>query len=377
MRIVRPGVMPSEAAAACSAVVLNGVGGATLRLLLLGGGDGAGLGCRDGLHDALRLGFALEAVGGVPGRELGSLGLAALGPERALHRPVDLRDERLALELARHDQRERRRLHASGRLHVAVAGELGHRQVAREHGAPHQVDVLARLAGLREALVDLDELRERTLDLVLGDRREPRALDRRLLVDVANERCGIAADELALAVEVGRDDDLVGLLGSVLQRADELALGGHLADRGPDQVRERRQLPALEVDPVDGERLLALLPRRRGKRRRDGRGHGAVVFFPHGLPRPVGEDHLRWEVHAEDVALEADGHPVLAVGAEGVDGRVVDLLGLGLAHRKDLGELLGGDVLLGDDELQRETTFPGAAFWRRLYTGASSPLAMT
>jgi hypothetical protein len=32
MRIVRPGVMPSAAAAACSAVVLNGVGGATLRL---------------------------------------------------------------------------------------------------------------------------------------------------------------------------------------------------------------------------------------------------------------------------------------------------------------------------------------------------------
>ena len=31
MRIVRAGVRPSEAAAACSEVVLNGVGGATLR----------------------------------------------------------------------------------------------------------------------------------------------------------------------------------------------------------------------------------------------------------------------------------------------------------------------------------------------------------
>jgi len=102
-----------------------------------------------------------------------------------------------------------------------------------------------------------------------------------------------------------------------------------------------------------------------------------MVLVPDGLPGAVLELHLRRKVHAEDVSLEPDAHPVLAVTAKRVDRRAVDLLGLGLAHGQDLSELLGGYVLLGNDELQRATTFRKGAFCRRLYTGPSTPMKRT
>ena len=76
-------------------------------------------------------------------------------------------------------------------------------------------------------------------------------------------------------------------------------------------------------------------------------------------PHEVGElveaplAELLGEVDLHDVALEADADPVLAVAAELVDRRRVDLVALGLAHRQDLGDAAGSDVLLGDDESHR------------------------
>ncbi len=319
-----------------------------LTALLLGRGDRAARGAGDRGHDGLRLLGALEAVRGVPGAELAVAVPVSLGAKARLDLPVRLGHERLALQLALHDQRERGRLHATGALHVAEARVLGHGEVAREHGAPHQVDVLARLAGLREAVVHRGQLRERPLDLLFGDRREPRALHRRCGVDRGHERARIAADKLALAVEVGRDDDAVGLLGEALERADDLALGGHLADRRPHEVRQRGELPRLEVEAVGGEGL-ALGPRRRGQRIGDSRRRRRALL-PHRLPLLV-VHQLQREIDAEDVALQADRDPVLLVAAKRVGGRVVDLVGLGLAHGQDLRELLRGDVLLGDDQI--------------------------
>ena len=276
MRIVRAGVRPSRAAAAWSSVVLNGVGGLTVRRLALDRRDRPARGACDRGHRALGVLDALEAVDGVPRRELRRRVTAAR--EGALHLPVGLGYERLALALPLDDERERRRLHATGGAHVAVAGELGHREIPREHGAPYQVDVLARLACLREAVVYASEPGERALDLLFRDRREPRTPDRRRLVHRLHEPAGIAADELALAVEVGGDHDLVGLLGDLLQRADELALGRDLADRRPHEVRQRCELPGLEVDAVGRERLAPLGPRRRGQRVRQLRRRRLLVL---------------------------------------------------------------------------------------------------
>ena len=117
-------------------------------------------------------------------------------------------------------------------------------------------------------------------------------------------------------------------------------------------------LPRLEVDAVGRERLL-LLPRGRPRSRSPAwaasRGWSGTVTRSSSQTAshaPPSTDELQREVHAEDVALEADRDPVLAVAAELVDRRVVDLVGRRLADGEYLGQLLGGDVLLGDDELQ-------------------------
>ena len=81
---------------------------------------------------------------------------------------------------------------------------------------------------------------------------------------------------------------------------------GHLLDRRLHEGGQLLQLPLLELDAV--ERLRELDP--------------------------------------HDVALEPDGDPVLAVAAEPYTGVEYDLLGRGLAHREDLRDAAGGDVLL-------------------------------
>ena len=163
MRMVRAGEMPSAAAAACSEVVANGVGGCCLR-------------------------------------------------------------ERL-VALALDHQGKRRRLHAAGRANVAKAAELGERQVTREHRAPDKVDVLTALAGVGQVLVERDEIIEGVRDLGLGKRRVLGAGNRQVRRNLAHLVEGVRTNQLALAVEVRGDDDTVGLLSQILERTNELLLG--------------------------------------------------------------------------------------------------------------------------------------------------------
>ena len=78
----------------------------------------------------------------------------ALRGTHAANLPIVLGHKRHALALALDHQGERRRLHAAGRAHVTKAAELGERQIAREHRAPNEVDVLAALAGVGQVLVE-------------------------------------------------------------------------------------------------------------------------------------------------------------------------------------------------------------------------------
>jgi len=169
------------------------------------------------------------------------------------------------------------------------------------------------------------------VDLALGERRVAGTRDGDVRCHEADLPERVRADELALAVEVGANDYGVGLLGEVLERADDLLLDRLLLDGCPDEVGQAWDLPALDVDAIGDEGLaLALVwwPL-------EGIGNvGGKVVAVSGetvpaLLRVVLE--IRWEVRLEDVPAQAYGHPVIATVAEAIDGRVVDLVGGGLA----------------------------------------------
>ena len=160
--------------------------------------------------------------------------------------PIVLGHKRHALALALDHQGKRRRLYAAGGTHVAKAAKLGKRQVAREHRAPNEIDVLTALAGVGQVLVERDEIIEGLRDLGLGKRRILGAGDRQVGRNLAHLVEGVRTDQLALAIEVRSDDDAVGLLGKVLERANELFLGRQLNDGRPGEVRQALEFPALD-----------------------------------------------------------------------------------------------------------------------------------
>ena len=236
---------------------------------------------------------------------------------------------------------------------MAQAAEARHREVAREHGAPDEVDVLARLAGVREVLVEVDEVRERVVDLGLRERGVAGARHRRVGRDLAHLAQRVGADELALAVEVRADHDGVRLRGEVLERADDALLGGDLLDGGPHEVRQARHLPALDVDSVLQKRLALGLIRGARKVVRNVRGDDLALRRDGPPALLLAVVQLVGEVGCHDVAAQAYGHPLLPVVLEAVDGSVVHLAGLRLARGgEQAGYLLGGIVLLGNNELQ-------------------------
>ena len=213
------------------------------------------------------------------------------------------------------DQAEGRALHAADREEVGAEAAGGHRDRARQRGAPDQVHVLTRGAGVGQRHRELVELVEGALDLVLGEGGVAGALHRRaVLVDSLGggevrvglddlQQC-LEADQLALAVVVGRDHEVVGVGGDLLQ--------------GADHVLVRRLLDQVGVDQVARIRLLPVVV---------GLGEGGI----------------------EDVALEADRHLVDAVLVGPlVVGRLEGGALLGGSAAQDLGDLLRAVVLLGD-----------------------------
>lgn len=90
--------------------------------------------------------------------------------------------------------------------------------------------MLAALAGVGQILVERDKIIEGLRNLGLGKRRILGAGDRQVGRNLAHLVEGVRTDQFALAVEVRGDNDAVGLLGKVLERADELLLGRQLND---------------------------------------------------------------------------------------------------------------------------------------------------
>ena len=284
---------------------------------------------------------------------MGDLELVArFGCRHTAHDPVVLGHERHALLLAPGHQGQRGGLHASGAAHVAQAPELGHREVAREHGAPDEVDELARLAGCGQVVVDGHEVlaRKGMLELGLGERGVAGTHHGHVGVDLPHHGHGVGADELALAVEVGRDDDLVGLFGQVLERADDLLLGGLLHHGRPHEIGQARDLPALDVHAFFREGLAHLLEGRVRKRLGEVRRQDLTVLRDAEPALSALPLQLAGKVDGKDVAAQAHGDPLLALAGEAAHGRVVDLVLL-RGETELLGYVLGGVGLLGDYKL--------------------------
>ena len=229
--------------------------------------------------------------------------------------PEGLRLVGAALELALHDQAERRALDAADGEEVGAEAPGGHRDGAGERGAPDQVDVLARGAGIGERHRELVEVVEGSLDLVLGERGVARALHTHEVAVLTVRERGVGrhdllkrleADQLALAVEVGRDHEVVGVLGHLLQRPDDVLVGRLLDQLGVDQVAR-----------------IGLLP--------------VVVRLGEG--------------RVEHVTLEPDGHVLTGLVGPRVERRLVGRALGGAPTAQYLRDLLRAVVLLSDDQL--------------------------
>ena len=135
--------------------------------------------------------------------------------------PVAGGDERHPLALALDHEPHRGRLHASRRQARGdlAPQHLGHR-VAEE-----PVDDAAGLLGVDEPAVDVARVLDRLLDGVAGDLVEHHAPHRHPGLQHLGE---VPGDGLALAVLIGREVELVGILQGGLEPADDvLRLVGH------------------------------------------------------------------------------------------------------------------------------------------------------
>ncbi len=162
--------------------------------------------------------------------------------------PEGLGDVGAALELALDDQAEGRALHAADGEEVGAEAAGREGDGAGQGRAPDEVDLLPHLGGVGERVGEVVELVEGTLDLVLGERRVagaqnvgaggPVAVEAavgELRVDVERLAERLEADQLTLAVEVGRDHDRVGLLGELADRLDDVLVGRLLDELRVDQ----------------------------------------------------------------------------------------------------------------------------------------------
>ena len=276
-------------------------------------------------------GLGLPLVGKAR-RFVGDLELSLVRGTHAADLPVVLGHKGHALALALDHQGERRRLHTAGGAHVAKAAELGERQVACEHRAPDEVDVLTALAGVGQVLVELHQVLERVGDLALDERGIAGTGGGHVGRDLAHHGERVGTDQLALAVKVCGDDDRVGLFGQVLEDADDLFLRGVLDDGRPGEIRQALDLPALDVDAVGKIRAaLGLVRRARQSIGHVGRQDLAVLRYRVPAVLLVKENLVR-KVGSQDMARQTHGDPLLAIDRKAVDGGVVDLVVFGFAR---------------------------------------------
>ena len=250
MRIARAGDTPTDDAALVNAVVLNGVGG--LRVLRLDSTD---------LTTPGEFVFASAALASLSSQNLSTLWCAvncAVGMlERGEHLPEGLGDVCAPLQLALHDDRESRALHAADRQELRAEATGGERHEARQRRAPDQVDVLSRFAGAGQRLRKLHEVGERVVDLLLREGRVTGALDSgreahvlgQLGIRVEDLLERLQADQLALAVVVGGDHDRVGVLGLLAERLVDVLLDGLLDQLLRRSARAARPCATPSIPP--------------------------------------------------------------------------------------------------------------------------------
>ncbi len=206
--------------------------------------------------------------------------------------PVLSRTERHPLALAFHHHAGRHRLHPAGRQALPHLAPQHRRHLV----AVQAVEDAARLLRVHEALVEVPRGGQRTLDRLRGDLVEHHALDGHLGLELLEE---VPRDGLALAVLIGGEEELVGVLQRAPQLGDLLLLV-----RVDDVVRLET---VLDVDREAPERPLLHV-------RRQLRGLREVADVPHrrldGVPlAEVAGDRARLGGRLHDHELA--GHHVL------------------------------------------------------------------
>ena len=174
---------------------------------------------------------------------------AAWRGERRLDAPVFLRLERLDLVLALADQAQRHRLHASGRARPL--------QLAPEHRRQREADQVverpACLIRIDQAIVQVARVAHRLEHGAPGDLVEHHpldvdAVDRAAVLERGEQ---VPGDRLALAVRVGRQVEVVGVLERLRDLGDPLLpVGEQLVDDPEVLVRQHRAVLLRQVAHV-------------------------------------------------------------------------------------------------------------------------------
>ena len=294
--------------------VLYGVGGLLVFLRLVT--DWTTPGSAVAAKALVGLGLVPELVGRVMGLEAAAAGMLELGEEL----PVGLEDVGAALEFTFDDQAEGRALDAADRKEVGAVGLGDQRDGAGEGGAPDQVDVLAGAGGVGQRVGEFGEVAEGAFDLFLGQGRVAGPLEVlfEVGVDLEADFERFEADQFALAVEVGADDQAVRGLGFLLDRLDHVLLAVDRAgfEFGVDQTVDQVELPLL-------------------------------VFLALG------------ELALDEMSAGSE-HGMVAVGIAPLKYRDREgLVFLRASPGKDLGDLLGRVVFLGDDQTHWSATVAG------------------
>ena len=278
---------------------------------------------RNGIHNALCLFGGLEARRFVTGGKFGWRVTKA-----TLDHPVILGDKRQALAFTRHNKRQRRRLHATRRARLAIPGKLHQRQIAREHRAPHKVDVAARCTSSNQLIIHAYQVVEGVRNLLLRERGVTRAGNRHARIHFQNAAQRIGTNQLAFAVKVGCNNNGICLLRQILQRTDDFFFLGKHFDGRVHQIRQRIHVPALQIQAVFEKRTLLFEGRFRQACREFRLNRLSICGYT--MPTKAFCVSERFgEIRFKNVAAQTNGNPVLPFYGKTENGSGKNLVGLG------------------------------------------------